>query len=119
MLFRSLASDEYYARAGRTPDAFVARLYQDILGRAPDPSGLAAFVPLAARGDRALVARAVLQSDERLGRLVADRFRLLLQTAPDPALLASYRWQLAHGLPEEGLDQAIAVSDPYWIRAIR
>jgi len=35
-----IASDEYYRRAGATPEGFIARLYSDVLGRTPNVTEL-------------------------------------------------------------------------------
>src|SRR5262249_40670399 len=53
-----LGSDEYYARYGRDPNNFIAGLYQDVLGRAPDAAGVANWLNRlnVHRGDRVKVA---------------------------------------------------------------
>jgi thermitase len=61
-----LASDEFYANHGSTAQGFIAGLYQDLLGRFPDPSGLQQWVALFQSGTatRFQIARAILTSHE-------------------------------------------------------
>jgi lipoprotein-anchoring transpeptidase ErfK/SrfK len=62
-------SDEYLARAGGTPDAFVRSLYRDVLGREADAAGLAHFTGVAAAGvPRPFIAYAFLASPEAAAR---------------------------------------------------
>lgn len=52
-----------------TPEAFVTALYTHVLGRAPDPAGLAAqSAHLRATGDHAALLAALLESDEYRAR---------------------------------------------------
>jgi hypothetical protein len=59
-----LGSNEYYARYGNNPNNFLAGLYQDVLGRAPDAAGVANWLNRLQvhRGDRVKVALEFLQA---------------------------------------------------------
>jgi hypothetical protein len=55
-----LGSDEYYLRAGSTPQGFITRLYSDVLQRAPTPAELDYWVRRMYTTDRTAIADAVL-----------------------------------------------------------
>jgi hypothetical protein len=72
-----LASPGLYAAAGGAPAPYVALLYRALLGRAPDPDGLAYFSQEIAGGlSPAFVTRQILATPEgratRMARLYAD-----------------------------------------------
>ena len=79
-----LASDEFFAASGRDLGAWVGQMYTRILGRAPDPGGLATWTALAAAQGRAAAASAVVQSRESALRRVAALYQAVLGRAPDP-----------------------------------
>jgi subtilisin family serine protease len=64
-----LGSDEFYAGHGSTAQGFIVGLYEDLLGRFPDPAGLQQWVRLFQSGTatRFQIARDILTSPE--GRL--------------------------------------------------
>jgi hypothetical protein len=55
-----LASDEYYQRAGSTPEGFVQKLFQDLTGRLPTRAELDFWVRRAYTQDRVDIAHALL-----------------------------------------------------------
>jgi hypothetical protein len=55
-----LSSDEYYGRAGRTPQGFIALLYGDVLKRPPNPAELNFWVRRMYTEDRATIADELL-----------------------------------------------------------
>jgi hypothetical protein len=55
-----LGSDEYYTRAGGTPQAFVQRLFMDVVGRPPSPQEADSLMRKAWRGHRNDVAYQLL-----------------------------------------------------------
>ncbi|MGI3776324.1 MAG: DUF4214 domain-containing protein, partial [Janthinobacterium lividum] len=94
------------AVAGDANDATVARLYEAIDGRAPDPGGLAAYGGALDGGQGvAQVAAAMLASPEYAARFgapsdaafVGALYRNLLGRAPDAGGLAGYTAALAGG----------------------
>lgn len=78
-----MASDEYYDRAGGTNTAWIEALYQDVLGRASDPSGLTYWLGLADAGvARPLIVAGLYLSEEALGRRVAAYYTEALSRSP-------------------------------------
>ena len=64
---------------------WVNRVYQDLLGRAPDPAGLKTFVTELDKGTpRQQVATQVVSSAEYRSRVVKDLYSRSLHRAPDP-----------------------------------
>jgi hypothetical protein len=55
-----LGSDEYYARAGGTPQGFIRLLYSDLLKRAPSPAELDLWVRRLYTEDRTRIADEIL-----------------------------------------------------------
>jgi hypothetical protein len=55
-----LGSDEYYSRAGGTPEGFISRLYVDLLKRRPSPAELDFWVRRLYIEDRSTVADEIL-----------------------------------------------------------
>ncbi|MEX2560843.1 MAG: DUF4214 domain-containing protein, partial [Pirellulales bacterium] len=67
------ASDEYFNLHGSTNQTFVAGLYNDLLGRAPDAAGLLFWESqMSAGASRGQVAASFVNSDEFHGLLVDD-----------------------------------------------
>jgi hypothetical protein len=110
-----IASDEYFnVRAARDNTLYVTTLYQDILGRAPDPAGLAYWVGiLAAGGPRAPVSASILTGTEGYQDLVRSVYQTFLRHQPDSGGLAYWTSQLQSGLRDEDLIASIIGSDEY------
>lgn len=109
------ASAERHARSGGRDDAWVDGLYADVLGRAPDAAGRAAWVAAAADG-RPAVAAGLYASPESLERRVAVHYRALLGRDPGPGDAAWWSPLLV----EQGdlaLVAALAASAEYDARA--
>jgi hypothetical protein len=56
VLSQLLASPEYYAKGGNTPQGFIQTIYPDVIGRPPTPGEMAFWYPRLAytsRGDMA------------------------------------------------------------------
>jgi uncharacterized delta-60 repeat protein len=76
---------------GDPSTALLDNLYESLLGRAPDPAGLAYWRGQIANGiSPAAVARAVLSSAEYLGREIGLDYQQLLHRAADAQGLAFY-----------------------------
>jgi hypothetical protein len=110
-----IASDEYFnARAAHDNTLYVTTLYQDILGRAPDPAGLAYWVGiLGAGGFRAPVSGSILTGTEGYQDLVRSVYQTFLRHQPDSNGLAYWTGQLQSGLRDEDLIASIIGSDEY------
>jgi hypothetical protein len=84
-------SPELYARAGGTPEAYVALLYRDVLGREPDPDGAAYWTARVAAGEnRTGLARSWYLSAEATGLRAGLHFLHLLDRPPTPAERADW-----------------------------
>ena len=113
-----LGSLEYFNLHGGTNDAFVTALYQDVLGRTPDPSGRANWLQQLASGkSRAEVALAVLRSPEARGVQVSSFYVQFLKRQADSGGLANFQNLLLQGVREEVVIAAIVASDEYFARA--
>src|SRR5207302_957144 len=79
--------------------AFVTHLYNDLLGRAPDPGGLALFTTILDRNTvpRDAVVRFFLGSLEYRTRTVQDLYRRFLQREADPVGLNGWVAFLGQG----------------------
>ncbi|MGN6692743.1 MAG: DUF4214 domain-containing protein [Aquihabitans sp.] len=76
-------SNEYFTKAGGTNASFVERAYEDVLGRKPDPSGLAYWTNKANSGtERGQIARQFLASAEAKRAIVRDQFLRFLDRQP-------------------------------------
>jgi hypothetical protein len=103
--------------APATPNqAFVAELYENVLEREPDASGLAFWSSVLDQGTmtRQQVALDILQSGESQSRLVQDFYAGLLNRSPDAAGLNSATNYLSHGGTPEGLIVGLAGSPEYF-----
>ena len=77
--------DEYWNRAGGTPDGFVTQLYEDVLGRSPSASELAYWTGVLASTGRGNVAvNGIWRSTESGGIRVAADYDQLLGRGTDP-----------------------------------
>jgi uncharacterized delta-60 repeat protein len=85
-------SQEYFQnRGGSSNNGFLTALYQDVLNRAIDPSGLASFTQLLASGtSRTAVAAMLLDSTEYLTNLVQGFYVKYLRRAADPGGLSGF-----------------------------
>ncbi len=71
-----LASDEFFNQHGASFPGYVEAIYQSILGRAAEPSGMSTWVgQLNAGASRLSVARSILSSSEANRTLVASWFQ--------------------------------------------
>jgi glucose/arabinose dehydrogenase len=72
-------------------ECYVAQLYMDLLGRAPEPPGLADWAGLLGQGvSRAQVALGIESSPEYRTRLITGWYQMFLGRAPDPVGLNSF-----------------------------
>lgn len=95
--------------AGAGPaEAVVTALYVDLLGRLPDPSGLATFsAAVRSTGSAAGTARTLAYSTERLRTLVSVQYRSALRREPDPVGIAFWTDQLQRGMSIHQLQSGI------------
>ncbi|MCG7285433.1 DUF4214 domain-containing protein [Cellulomonas sp. ACRRI] len=78
---------DWFGVSGMSSDQatkLVNALYQDILGRAPDPTGLATWTQhLLVTGDSRPVAQGIVRSNERIYTFVQRQYRTALGREPD------------------------------------
>jgi hypothetical protein len=112
-----LASDEYFNKHGGNNASWLAGVYHDLLGRAPDPSGQATWEALLQRGtSRSQVAQDIAGSPEALARIVAAAYQDVLGRPADAAGLATWTAALQRGTTPEQLLALLATS-PEFINA--
>jgi hypothetical protein len=91
---------------GNSASATVTALYQQILGRDPDPAGLSNYVSQLNGGASVdAVAQALATSPENYGQMVDEFYADYFNRAADAGGRAHWVDQLVHGMPE---DQVIA-----------
>jgi hypothetical protein len=96
-----IASPEYYLTQGGGTDAgFITAVYQDVLGRAPEPGAIAAWQGFlnddgaSDASDRLDLAEAVLESPEGRMEQVKNTYESYLRRAGDPGGVAFWTQEL-------------------------
>jgi hypothetical protein len=109
------SSPEYYTLAGGTDQVWVDALYRDVLGRAADQAGEAAWLQkLASGASRSNIAYGFATSAEHESLIVAAYYQLYLgriATAPE---VAGWVNSLQTGMSEEQLAAAFVASDEFY-----
>jgi hypothetical protein len=85
-----LGGAEYFTLAGGTNNAWLARVYNDVLGRAIDPGALAVWNAALAGSSRGTVALQILNSAEARQHRVQQYFAAYLRRTPNAGELASF-----------------------------
>ncbi len=107
------ASPEFFTTHGSTNSTFLDALYQDILHRAPDPSGKAYWLGQLDNGvRRSDVATVILGLDEPITVALTDLYSSLLGRSASPDELSYWRgvW---HNYGEFGVTALIVGSNEY------
>jgi len=108
-------SAEFYSDAGSSSSGFVTDLYEDLLGRAPDPGGLSNWDSALAAGEsRSAVALGIMASSEYQTDLVSGDYQFFLHRAPDSGGLSFWVSQLASGATDEQVIAGMVGSDEYY-----
>jgi hypothetical protein len=110
-----LTSDELYLRAGNTPQGWVALVYESVLGRAPDPGGLASWSSTLASAGRASVYSSIYNSAESVSRRINLLYQVYLGHGADAGAIAYYAPTLGGG--DEALAAQLIGSQEYDLRA--
>lgn len=111
-----LASNEFFRKAGGTDGAWVDAVFQQQLGRGPDPAGRAYWVAKVAASGRERAARLFLSSTGTRRERVRDLYDELLDRAPTPS-------ELDKGIAiigtdgEDGFTIRLASADGTYLRA--
>ena len=115
-----LTSPEYLGLSERQvddPGAFATRLYGDVLGRMPEPAGLAGWVGAIAAGARPIdVASGFVTSTENRANRIADDYRRYLGRDPEPFGLQFWGNVLGSGGRQEDVLAGILGSAEYYAR---
>lgn len=109
-------SDEFFARAGRTNEAFVRQLYLLVLHRPVDPAGLRHWLGRLQRAGRGRVAAEVFDSIESRRDRVARLYDRVLGRAPDADGLRYWADQFTH-INDVDLAAALSASDEFLVRS--
>jgi hypothetical protein len=107
--------EEWHERRQRgTNDGFLNALYQDVLGRAIDPSGQATFTQELASGvTRTQVATEIFSSTEYRQRLVQSYYQSFLHRPADPSGVNGFVQALQAGSTDEEVIASIIGSQEY------
>jgi hypothetical protein len=107
------ATDEYVARVGGTPTAFVNSLYTNILGASPNPARVPYWAGQVTSRGRAYVIRAFYTSMDGRRLRASTLYTWLLHKTPTPS--SRDNWA-NHLLTEDqvGLALELAISDTYY-----
>jgi hypothetical protein len=115
MMAAILASDEFFQKQGGTNPNWLASLYQKILGREADPTGLDAWGQMLDGGaSRADVARTFLNSTEEATKQVQDGYRSILGREADSAGLNYWVSAIGQGMTWEQVQQGLASSQEFF-----
>jgi hypothetical protein len=114
-----MGSDEYFQLHGGSNTGFVTGLYHDLLQRAPDSAGLAAWTAMLNEGvSRQQVAQDIAQSSESDRDAVTATFQQFLNRAPDPNAMAAFVLLQQRGMTTTDLYAAVLGSDEYYQMAL-
>jgi hypothetical protein len=108
------SSEHLRSQGGGTRVGWIDALYEQVLGRAPDPSGRAHWI--ASRATRSKIARSIYLSREARARRVGLRYEVLLGREPTSAERALWTERLLT-VGDAGLIRALVTSEEYVARA--
>jgi SpoIID/LytB domain protein len=92
--------------------AVIKALYQDVLGRGPDPQGLANWTNIVlVTGNPRLIADGIVNSPERLAALVAAEYTPAVHRAPEPGGIEHWVAYLQRGATVSDLQIGVFASD--------
>jgi hypothetical protein len=112
-----IASPEYFQLHGGTTAGFLAGLYQDVLSRTADASGLSAFTQLLNGGfSRSQATSFFLTSQEYLSEVVAADYQADLGRAVDSAGSAGFVLALESGMTDQAVAAALLGSGEAFAR---
>ena len=112
-------SDEFYAHAGGTPEAYIDALFRATVGVAPDAAGRAALAGVLRTGySRTSLAVLLLTHPAARARLVDAEYRRLLGHAPDAAMRTFWVDTITKGTRSEYLVAYLLSTEEYLARAI-
>jgi trimeric autotransporter adhesin len=108
-------STEYYQRAGGTINGFLQAIYADVLNRAPDANGQAAFAKAMAAGmTPTAVVSLMVASQEYQQNLVRSYYVQLLDRKADAGGVSAFVNELQHGMRDEDVIAQIIAALEYF-----
>jgi Domain of unknown function (DUF4214) len=109
------SSAEYYQQAGGTDQAWIDALYLDVLGRAADAAGEAAWLNLSASGvSRFGIAYGFAISVEHESMVIASDYQGILGRAAGAAETAVWVGNMQQGMSAEQVVAAFVASDEFY-----
>lgn len=108
-----------FTAASSPHQKYVTAVYEDVLGRAPDPDGLAYWASLLDQGTAiSSVADSIAHSAEYYANFVIKpAYHTLLGRAADDAGLAYWTQQMQNGLTDQELEAGFVASDEFFKNA--
>jgi uncharacterized protein GlcG (DUF336 family) len=111
-------SGEYFQTRASSNNNFLNDLYQDLLGRAIDPTGQAVFSQQLSQGvSRLQVAEAILSSSEYVTQDVQNLYQDFLHRAADPGGLQFFVSAMQMGAPSQLVVADLVSSNEYYAGA--
>ena len=112
-----LTTSEFYdVQGGGTPAGYVAALYDDVLGRAPESDGVTYWSQVLATQGREGVVDGIWMAEETLRKRVAQAYQVLLGRSASTSEQAYWALEARRSGPT-AMRTAIMSSVEYWVRA--
>jgi len=112
-------SQEYFTRAGATNDGFVTAVYKDLLRRAPDATGRAAWVDQLNRGgSRQGMALTIRRTAEAKALAVEAAVKQLLGRSATAAERNDLSNAMVHGVTDQQMVASLIQTDEYLARVV-
>jgi hypothetical protein len=97
---------------------YVAKVYNDLFNRSPDPAGLKSWSTALSSGTPyGAVSNSITASQEFRSRLIADSYRRYLGREPDATGLRNWLSQMGRGLHIEQMQAGFAGSQEFYVQA--
>ena len=113
-----VASDEYFGDHGNTNTGWLNGVYQDLLGRAPDSSGLDHWLSKLAGGESTLgVASEITSSSERDAIVIGQDYASFLGRAARPDEVNAWLARFQQGETRASVAAGILASDEFFADA--
>ena len=104
--------------AEATTKRYVALVYRDLFGRAPDAAGLAHWTEQLTQGrPRGAVADAITYSTEYRSGLIDDAYRAFLSRSADPRGLSDWLAAMGSGLTIQTMESGFLASPEYYLQS--
>jgi hypothetical protein len=115
---RVYGSSEYVNAHAAAPEPWVQGVFADMLGRSPDPAGLAYWTHVAATKGPVFAAYRLYQSPEHRRTRVTEVFQEMFGRAPEPEALDFWSGQLRLHPEDLWLAMRLAATPEYGARAV-